>query len=387
MKTIMFVLIALSIYIAGNVYLYVRCWQALEVIGRYRLWYAVAFWTIALLFIAANFIRTPGVNWPNLLSTVSSAWIAVMLYGTLALAVIDIVRLTGWAVHLRPASLVPDYPLFKLYLFAGVLALLATVFIFGYRNARFPKVTPLEIFIDKQAGEMKELKIAMVSDLHLGRTAGIPFLRRVIDRINELDPDVVLLAGDTFDGDSEPVIRNDMCREMLRLKNRFGVYAIPGNHEYIGERFAKGSAHRAFEYLDSRGVTVLIDTAVQVNNSFYIAGRDDRSVVRRKSLADILPEVNGQPVILLDHQPFRLEEAQQAGVDLQLSGHTHHGQMFPLHLITEKMYEQDWGALQKGHTHYYISCGAGTWGPVLRTAGYSEIVFIKLTFSQVTTAR
>jgi predicted MPP superfamily phosphohydrolase len=380
MKTAMFVFIALSIYIAGNVYLYVRSWQALEFIGGFRLWYGIAFWTMAALFIVANFIRIPGSNLPNALQTIGSAWLAVMLYGSLALICIDILRLTGRLVYLRPAALVADYPLFKLYLFAGVLAALTAVFIFGYRNARFPKVTDWEIAVDKQAGEMKELTLVMVSDLHLGRTAGVPFLRRVVNRINELDADVVLLAGDTFDGDSEPVIRNDMCRELVRLKNRYGVYAIAGNHEYIGERFAKGSAGRAFEYLASRGVTVLIDTAVLVNNSFYIAGRNDRSVARRKSLADILPDTGEQPVIVMDHQPFRLEEAQQAGVDLQLSGHTHHGQMFPIHLITRKIYEQDWGTLQKGHTYYYVSCGAGTWGPVLRTAGHSEIVFIKMTF-------
>jgi predicted MPP superfamily phosphohydrolase len=375
----MFVLIALSIYIAGNVYLYLRTWQALEYIGRFRLWYGVAFWTMAILFIAVNFIRMPGSNLPNVLQVIGSAWLAIMLYGLLALIVIDIVRFTGRLVHCHPASFVSHYPLFKLYLFAGVLAVLAAVFIFGYRNARFPKVTGMEIAVNKQAGEMKELKVVMVSDLHLGRTAGIAFLRRVVDRINELDADVVLLAGDTFDGDSEPVIRNDMCRELVRLKNRLGVYAIAGNHEYIGEQFAKGSARKAFEYLASRGVTVLVDTAVLVNNSFYLIGRNDHSV-RRKALAEILPATDGRPVIVMDHQPFRLEEAQQAGIDLQLSGHTHHGQMFPINLITRKIYEQDWGALQKGHTHYYVSCGAGTWGPVLRTAGYSEIVFVKMTF-------
>ena len=86
------------------------------------------------------------------------------------------------------------------------------------------------------------------------------------------------------------------------------------------------------------------------------------------------------PVILLDHQPLNLEEAAQAGIDLQLSGHTHRGQMFPLNYITTRMYEQDWGFLQKGKTNFYISCGTGTWGPPIRTSGYSEVVIIELEF-------
>jgi predicted MPP superfamily phosphohydrolase len=87
------------------------------------------------------------------------------------------------------------------------------------------------------------------------------------------------------------------------------------------------------------------------------------------------------PVILLDHQPYHLKEAEQAGVDLQLSGHTHHGQLFPLHYITRKIYEKDWGFLQKGKTVFYISCGTGTWGPPVRTAGYSEVVIVDLEFT------
>jgi predicted MPP superfamily phosphohydrolase len=89
------------------------------------------------------------------------------------------------------------------------------------------------------------------------------------------------------------------------------------------------------------------------------------------------------PVILLDHQPNNLEEAEQADVDLQLSGHTHHGQLFPLHYITGKMYEQDWGYLRKGKTQYYISCGTGTWGPPVRTSGFSEVVIIDLAFRAI----
>ncbi|MDR2848009.1 MAG: metallophosphoesterase [Bacteroidales bacterium] len=380
MKTVLFILTGISIFVAFNVYINIRSWQALEIIGRYRLYYNIGFWTLTLLIVLSRVIRIPGAGWLDVLQIISSQWIAVLLYASLLIVAVDLCRLISWLFNLHNSFIHDHYPLAKLVLFGIAIVMLAVIFTVGYRKARFPQVTTLEITVDKQAGEMKELRIAMVSDLHLGCTAGSRFLRRVVNRINELDADVVLLAGDTFDGDSEPVIREDMGKEFDHVKSRYGIYAISGNHEYIGERFEKGSVRRAFDYLNLHGITVLIDTTVTVNNSFHITGRNDYSTHHRKSLAELIRHDDQLPHILLDHQPFHLEEAQQAGIDLQLSGHTHHGQMFPINLITNKMYEKDWGYLQKGNSHYYISCGAGTWGPLLRTAGHSEIVFIKMKF-------
>ena len=155
------------------------------------------------------------------------------------------------------------------------------------------------------------------------------------------------------------------------------MYFVNGNHER--------SRTNAFNYLSLQGIRPLLDTVVCIDNSFYVAGRIDRSTRMRKTIPELLTGIDRQlPVILLDHQPLNLEEAEQSGIDLQLSGHTHHGQMFPLNYIIANMYEKDWGFLQKGKTNFYISCGAGTWGPPIRTAGYSEVVIIDLEFIQVT---
>ncbi|GHT21967.1 phosphoesterase [Bacteroidia bacterium] len=380
MKTALFILTGLSIFAAFSTYIFIRGWQALEIIGHYRICYSIAFWTLTLLIILSRVIRIPGAGWLDVLQIIGSQWIAVLLYASLLLVTLDLCRLLSRLIHLHNSYIHDHYLLAKLVLFGTVVLILTVIFVVGYRKARFPEVTALEIAVDKPAGEMKELRIAMVSDLHLGCTASNNFLRRVVERINELDADLVLLAGDTFDGDAEPVIRKDMGKELDRLKSRYGVFAISGNHEYIGERFEKGSTRRALDYLRLHGITVLIDSTVTVNNSIRITGRNDYSAPHRKPLAELIRQDDPLPHILLDHQPYRLEEAQQAGVDLQLSGHTHHGQMFPINLITQKMYEKDWGYLQKGNSHFYISCGAGTWGPLLRTAGHSEIVFITMKF-------
>ena len=218
----------------------------------------------------------------------------------------------------------------------------------------------------------------MVSDVHMGNIHGRKTLVRMINTINKQCPDIVLLVGDIFDGNPEAVIKNDLGMEYTRLQSRYGTYMANGNHERIGDR---GSI--ALDYLVSHGIQPLLDTVALIDSSFYLAGRKDRSTRTRKTIHELLNEVNEQlPVILLDHQPYNLEEAEQAGIDLQLSGHTHHGQLFPLNFITGKIYERDWGFLQKGKTNYYISCGVGTWGPPIRTAGFSEVVIVDLEFNK-----
>jgi predicted MPP superfamily phosphohydrolase len=378
----MFFIIVIALFAIGNTYIYIRSYQALELFGsRFRLYYSIVFWVVALLFIFTHIVRLPGSGWVDALNTIGSYWIAVMLYAFLLLLLIDIFRIIGWIGAIKPAFIYANYPLSKLVLF-GISAFILTIILtIGYRNARYPQVTRLEIPVTKQAGNLKELKIAMVSDVHLGHTAGNRFLGRVVDRINDLEPDVVLLAGDVFDGSPEPVIRKNMGAEFERLKSTYGTFAISGNHEYIGEREMKGGSKKAFDYLTSHHVTVLLDSVVLVDSSFYIAGRKDYSRRPRQSLKELLGATsNDLPVIALDHQPYHLDEAEQAGVDLQLSGHTHHGQLWPISWITKRIYEKDWGYLQKGNAHFYVSCGVGTWGPAVRTAGHSEIVFIRMTF-------
>jgi predicted MPP superfamily phosphohydrolase len=371
-----FFLAAIAVFLLGNTYLFVRGWQALELIGRWRWLYVAVFWALALLFIGSHLIRSSHSIW----QVIGSEWVAVMLYAVLLLLCIDIFRIIGWIGGIRPAFIYAHYPVAKLTLMGLVIIILCGIFTIGYRNARYPVIKTLDMTATQQQCVMPKIRIVMVSDIHLGHTAGRDFLRRVVDNLNTLDADVVLLVGDTFDGDPTPVVRDNMCAEFDRLRSRYGVYAVGGNHERIGERFAR--ANIAFDELRAHGVKVLLDSVALVNNAFYIAGRKDLSAGRRESLAELLQPTagTGKPVILLDHQPFHLEEAEQAGVTLELAGHTHHGQMFPLNLITARMYEQDWGYLQKGGTQYYVSCGVGTWGPKVRTGSRSEIVLIRLRF-------
>jgi len=381
---IVFLFVTIGVYAVGNLYLFVRGWQSLEILGRQRVWFAIIFWIAALSFIVTKMIEAKVVSSLlfDVFYVIGLFWVAVMLYGFLLLLTIDILRIAGWVGNIRPDFIYQNYPLTKAIMFGVVCLALSVIFVAGYRNAHRPQPTHVQIAIDKKAGHLTGLRIVLVSDIHLGHLHGHRKLARIIDAINEHQPDIVFLAGDILDGAPAPVIQKDLGMGFARLQTTYGTYIISGNHEYFGDRTTPNSLNYTLSYLKVHGVQPLLDTAILIDNSFYIVGRKDRSV-RRKTLPELLRDVDHQlPIIMVDHQPYQLYEAEQAGVDLQLSGHTHHGQLWPINYITRMIFEQDWGFWQRGNTNYYISCGVGTWGPPIRTAGISEVVVIDLEFKK-----
>jgi predicted MPP superfamily phosphohydrolase len=198
--------------------------------------------------------------------------------------------------------------------------------------------------------------------------------------INLINADIVLLAGDVVDEDIKPVIKYNLGEILKLIKSKLGVFAITGNHEYIG------GVEPAVKYLAEHNLIELRDTSILIDNSFFLIGREDRSGRGfggrpRRSLLELMKGIDKSlPVILMDHQPVKLNEAFEYGIDLQVSGHTHHGQLFPFNFITKKIYELSYGYMKRGNTHYYVSCGVGTWGPPVRTSSRPEIVEIKLMF-------
>jgi uncharacterized protein len=221
----------------------------------------------------------------------------------------------------------------------------------------------------------------LVSDLHLGSILENRHLKRIADEVNSLDPDIILMAGDVIDEDLKPVIRKDLGSGLKQLKSRLGVYAITGNHEYIG------GVDLAVDYLEKHGIQMIRDSAVLIENSFYVIGREDRDRQRfsgkpRKNLSAIMTGTDkAYPLILMDHQPFTLNESLENGVDLHLSGHTHNGQIWPLNYLIDAIYEVGWGYVNKSGMHVYVSSGVGTWGPPVRIGTKPEIVHIRLKFT------
>ncbi len=254
---------------------------------------------------------------------------------------------------------------------------LITVFL-GHWNSLHPRIRNLEINLPPSAGSRQRLRVVLASDLHLGRIIRNSRLEKIVGLINGLKPDLVLLAGDLTDEDIAFLADQNTAAILRRIQAPLGVYSVTGNHEYYSGR------EKAVSFIRQGGIRVLEDEVVKVGEALYLVGRKDRTAERfgepRKPLAELMKKVPpDHPVILMDHQPFQLAEAQRQGVGLQLSGHTHNGQLFPINFIVGKIYENPWGYLKKGATQYYVSCGLGTWGPPVRTCSIPEIVHIRLT--------
>jgi predicted MPP superfamily phosphohydrolase len=378
---ILVLVIILVIYLSVNAYVLTRGWQALEGI-RYRWIYAVMTFFLVLSFIGAQFLKraldSPVIDFFWLLGVL---WLAALLYLFFSVVLIDLVRVILRGFGEKPAWLYAHYGTVKLILFCSLTAGMAALLSAGYYNAMQPKVSTVNIEINKRAAGRDSLNIVMASDLHLGSINGRSALQRWVSTINDLHPDIVLLPGDVFDDNPATVARKQLGDILAEIKAPLGVYFASGNHEGFG------NLSQAVDYLKAHHVQVLLDEAVLVDSSFYLVGRIDRSIerdnVRRKPLRELMETVpdKEKPVFLLDHQPVKLGEAVTAGIDLQVSGHTHRGQLWPLSLLTKRIYEVDWGYLQKGNTHFYVSQGVGTWGPPIRLGTRSEIVQMKVRFT------
>jgi predicted MPP superfamily phosphohydrolase len=243
--------------------------------------------------------------------------------------------------------------------------------VFTAGNIIYHSKRRVEITLRADVG--RPLTIVAASDLHLGFGIGSRELARWIEIINLERPDAVLFAGDAIDSSTRPLWSGDYAAVLRRLDAPSGVFAVPGNHEYIS------GVEESLRFLEQAGVRVLRDSVAMIADGVAVVGRDDASNRGRATVASLtagLPE--GVATILLDHQPLDLDEAADAGIDLQISGHTHRGQLWPATWITDRLFERSHGALQKGSTNYYITQGLGIWGGKFRLGSRSEYLVIRV---------
>jgi uncharacterized protein len=388
MRTVGFaIMIIISILIFGgvNYYIGLRGWQGVGSLIPFlnNKVYWIVFWIIALSFILA---RLSGRFLPAYvgyyLDLIGGYWMAAMLYLLIVLPVVDIIKVVKRRVNFIPRG-ISENTVIKTYSGVLILFLLLCILIYGTWNAANIKVVHYDINIPKKAGDLKELKIAMVSDLHLGTIVDNSRLSKMVQKINELHPDIILMAGDIIDDKVAPFIKQNMGEILKELKAKNGVYAATGNHDYYG-----GDSEELIKSLEASGVKVLTDKYVKINDSFYVVGREDIAVEsyykrNRKPLKELLSDVDkALPVILIDHTPKNLQEPMENGADLQVSGHTHRGQLFPSQYITQSLFELDWGYLKKDNLNVVVSSGIGTWGPPIRIGNSSELVEIVLRFEE-----
>ncbi|MBC8061968.1 MAG: metallophosphoesterase [Clostridiaceae bacterium] len=342
------------------------------------------YWSIFII-IACSFIlgqvgrRFMPESVAQFFEIVGSYWIAAFEFFIIIYILIDIfsflVKLSGVSQGINSNKAV-SLNLFILLFVIGIL-------VYGTYHSKDTKIVKQQLTIAKKAGSIKELNIVMVSDIHLGEIIGTSRLTKMVNEINSLNPDIVLLAGDIIDNSIEPFKKYSMGQEFLKIKSKYGVYSVLGNHEYIG-----GNIKETESEYKKAGINCLIDETVKIADSFYILGRNDLSSSRggdaRKTLAELLVSTDKSlPIIVMDHQPSHLEEGEKNNIDLQFSGHTHSGQYFPNNLVTHLIFEKDWGFLKKGNSNFIVSSGYGTWGPPIRVGTDSEIINVVVNFKDV----
>ncbi|MCT8976221.1 metallophosphoesterase [Clostridium sp. CX1] len=378
------VILFLSIFAAANIFIGLR---GLDILRHFMPTISIyIYWALFASIALSMFIGRAGRGYlpaalDRVFNIIGGYWLAALVYfliGAMLFGVVNIViRLFKIKSYYRGNTDI------HLILNLAAIFIIILLLAYGTYNAGHSKVINYEINIDKKAGALKELNIVTVSDIHLGSLIGKGRLDKMVSEINKLNPDIVFLAGDIIDDDIEPFINNNMGESFRRIKSKYGVYGVLGNHDYFG-----GSIEKVEKAYKEANINILRDKMVKVSDSFYVVGREDASAGRviggkRKEVSVITKDADKSlPLILLDHQPVKLEETKKAEVDLQFSGHTHKGQFFPAGLVTERVFKIDWGYLKEDNFNVIVSSGYGTWGPPIRVGSNSEIVRTIVKFSK-----
>ncbi len=347
-------------YAGGNAYIFIRAMQTLGSLPTvWRIGIGVLFWVAALSLFFAMWLRnTPTMSgMARVLFAAGSVWLVFTLYMVMALLVTD-------ALHLI-------WPTWRGGFWAA-LCFTAALLLYGHINYLNPRRAELDLTVDKPI-EGGEMKMVAISDVHLGYGTGKGQLRRYVEMINAQQADVILICGDLIDNSLVPLYAENMWEELNELDAPMGIYMVAGNHEYIS------GIDACEEFLGKTQVRLLRDTLVELPNGVTLVMRDDRSNIARRSLKSLLEQSDeSKAVVVMDHQPYNLALADSLGVDLQVSGHTHHGQVWPASLLTDCLFEQSHGYRRWKNAHIYVSSGLSLWGPPFRIGTRSDMAVITL---------
>lgn len=370
----MFFIIIIAIYLLGNAYVFHHLWVAMppNLPGRIAL---LAFAAIAVLsffiFYAAGESMSVGIA--SVFYKIGTAWLFTLIYFFIIFFVKDLIGLSNKLLHFMPSDALTRYTKDNWMGLAFMVGFIFLLMLCGYLKYRWKVKVELPVTTEKMIGQRNSLRVVAVSDMHLGYGIDEKELDSWVDMINKENPDIILIAGDIIDSSPRPLNEGSYAESMKRLKAPMGVYACMGNHEYIS------GSEESLKFIENAGVKLLRDSVAFIDDAFYVVGRDDRTNQRRKPLSVLIQNLDkSKYIILLDHQPYYLEEAEQCGIDLQISGHTHQGQVWPISMITNAIYEVDHGFLAKGNTNYYVSSGIGIWGGKFRIGTQSEYVVIDI---------
>ena len=362
MGFVIFISLAQAIIFAGHIFLYSSFVHFFKVTD----WPILLFLKLGLLALSFSFLSSSLlVHWldnpiTRALYYVSSIWLGLLFYIFLGFYLI-------WTMLLF--ARIFSFGVNTAFLATAMIVMASSFTAYGVINAANPVLHYIDVRISNLPDGWKGRKAVQISDVHLGAINRQGFLKRVVDTANSVDPDIVFITGDLFDGIGDDP--SHLCEPLRFLVNRQGVYFISGNHEtYLG-------IEKAAAAVSNLHITVLRDSLIEIDG-VQILGIDYPMPGERRNFDAILGKIDrARPSILLFHSPVNIAGFKESGVSLQLSGHTHRGQLWPLNYVTRMIYRGfDYGISADGAFAIYTTCGTGTWGPPMRIGNRPEIVVI-----------
>lgn len=383
----------LNLYILRWAYLWMgTCHSILRTLG-FRLIFAVIYVLLSTSLLTGFLIKNPK-SLHRMLKIIGNYFLGIFLYTLVIILLADFGRIllkyvfhASW-IHSRTAFTV-----------AGAICALLILLLSacGIFHAKYIKTTSYDVIINKTIPERTSMKVVLLADTHFGYNAGVLHARELVRKINKQKPDLVCIAGDIFDNEYDAIRNPEKLEKTLRgIKSTYGVYACWGNHD-LNEEILAGFTFkhkdgdlsdikdpRMKKFLKDSNIHILEDESVLINDQFYVIGRKDASLTEkihetRKAPAQLTEKLNrDKPIIMIDHQPKELQELADAGVDLDLCGHTHNGQTFPGNFTIKLMWENPCGLLSKDNMTNITTSGAGVWGPAMRIGTDSEICSINI---------
>lgn len=354
---------------------------------------AFVYFTLALSPILAFVLPRNAIT--ILIRRLSTYWMGILLYGFSALLIVDLIRLIISRTRLKLT------PLFSrpAAVAIGAVALISagTVCLYGAYHARQIKTTEYSITVDKQADGMTELNAVLIADTHMGYAIGRDHIAQMVDKINSCEPDIVIFAGDIFDNSVAGLDYPDELAALFRsIRTKYGVWATYGNHD-IDEQILMGftfnwsgsppNDSRMKAFCEQANINLLCDEVTLIDDKFYLVGRRDGEKPgtadgSRLTPSELTRELDlTKPVFFIAHEPSELQETANAGADIDFSGHTHDGQLFPLTVITNIIWENPCGLLKKDAMTSVVTSGVGVFGPFMRVGTDAEICNIHISFA------
>lgn len=360
---------------------------------RFKVPFAVVYLFMALSPVIAFLLPKSAVA--IVIRRISTYWIGIMLYSLLYVVLFDLLRLIAKHTKLKNTLLFSRGSVISIG--SVVVACAVATCLYGIFNARNIKVNEYSVTVNKSCGSDKHLKAVLVADLHMGYAIGVDHITNMVEKINQQDADIVIIAGDIFDNSYDGMDDPEGIKAQLKsIKSKYGVYAVYGNHD-IDEKILMGftfdwggkqlHSEKMTNFMKECDIKLINDESVLINDEFYLVGRRDTDKPgtedgTRAEISELTKDLDKtKPIFVLSHEPDELQKTADAGADIDFSGHTHDGQLFPGNLTIGLFWENPCGMIKKDNMYSIVTSGVGVYGTFMRVGTDAEICSVDIDFA------